>query len=365
MPSNIAKIRRAAGVFVALTALGGLALTAAPAEGATTGLAVSGPQIGVQAEDASDYAIVDLPSVEPQGKTKVDSVSTDVYKGKKRVAHGGNYDEAELKIGTYKVKTTIKSRTYTEKAETKLVKTAVKVKVRDPYYEWTNEDAWAAASGPIFSQCERTGDVQTDDSDRWNWPLSPSPRHARSARWMETRRRAGGLADITVITRTGSEEGARNAIHRVLQVFPTVNSYEWIDSNDASFLSPSAAWGDWYAYTTTRWQKKHPATYETQYKWVNKPTGRTFRSYGKTRVTTRTWTVNVRNSGHMTYGEYRRIKDGQSVGTVANIVGSGGRVISRSGGSGHEYTIREWQDPDGNAHWVYFDNGHVWFKMWQ
>jgi len=331
-----------------------LAGSAAPPSEAATSVSIA----GVAKTDAADMkskGIIRTPVVKTPGNTAVVSRSYVVTKGKKVVAKTASQSKAyKLGVGTYRVKSTVKYRNFTETDQYRKVteRQVVDYKERqvahkDEAVTWEevtlrvkDTDKCKVVNYSLQNSAWRvTYDCTSKDGDWYLGEFHLDPQRY-SASNMRHQFYGGGYE---FFVRSVGERDGYDLIELTTD-----------DGNEEVAFQPKR----WFQRTT------EVVWYETVYdevwgnviwdEWVG-----TKKSYGATRTVTKTQTVKISNSGTMTLYEYKKIKSKAKLTKVKSTVGGTGKVVDRWSWGKDDYVIRVF-----NGHAIYFKNGKVDSKYW-
>ena len=355
--------KRIAAVVAAVSVAAALAVgvTPQPVQAAAS-VSIAGVA-KTNAVDIKSKGIIRTPVVETPGNSAVVSRSYVITKGKKVVARTSSQSKAyKLGVGTYKVKSTVKYRNFTESDQYRRVteRQIVGYKERqvahqgDPITaEWDETREFALQN---MKSCKVTTDDLTDGNSptsEYYWVLQISCTDKDGAVY-------SGPVEFFKGSRTEQEmkvEYPKNKVFTPIPVYGTAMQF-----NEFTGVS---GYGVVYIYTgTLHHETVYDTWYETVYdevwgnvswdEWIG-----TKKIYGATKTATKTQTVKIGNSGTMTFYEYKKVKNKAKLSTVKKIVGGSGKVVDRYSYGKHEYVTREF-----NGHYVYFDNGKVYGKYW-
>lgn len=273
------------------------------------------------APDIKSKGVIKTPTTRSSG-VQVASRSYVIYKGKKVVARTGTQGKAyKLAPGTYTVKSTVKHRAVSTRYGEKTV-WAWDSSGDAPFeYTWTDQNDLQSDQDNV--EVRRTGDV---------YVLEYEPEF--DIVWM------GFSAEL----RHPDGRMARGTWAEF-----SVDGPKWDElSND---------------YPMDVWQSGHNDAGGLKVEDSYRPYGvqTSGKAYGAWKTVTRTQEVTInKNSGAMTYREYKKIKNKARVSKVTKIVGGKGHVIDRYSIGKSEYTLRQY----GGYHYVGFKNGKVYYKSW-
>lgn len=337
-------------------------LAAQPAQATTSSISIA----GVSKTDApvrKSMGTIKTPTVKTSGNVTVSSRSYVITKAKKTVAKTASQGKTyEVKTGTYKVKSSVKYRTYTTK------------KVTSPGdWNWKNisdfEDWWYLDN----YTCIRVGNAKIVDE----YATGTGDYALVGSYQMKCKHNSTGKIY------QGTNRGFMGYLEDEEHFTPMDGAETWDER--VKVMKQMLIDGIEYDAVTNKWVKPIENMHEPvrfTHEWMQGTTTRTVKVYSPYKTVTKTQTVKISQlkppyasttKCTMTLAEYKRVQHNMTVEQVRKIAGCKGQVDSYSVSEDSEGV----KDVDlvlmfskdnkmpimgGITTWIQFHNGKVWVK---